>query len=1101
MASSFPINVIWGPGYVQIWNEGYAGVCGEKHPGDLGSDYRECWASAWPAIGQAFEAACTGETAFLENQPMFLDRNGYLEETSFTFSLSPIRDETGHVVGLFHPVTETTPRMLSERRTRTLRDLASCAADARDVPAATKRSLDVLAGAQLDLPLLLLYLIDDDDRCARLVGNCGLEPGQAISPRVIDLAEPDSDGPVARVLREGETMRLTDLASEFGAVHAGPFPEPLEQALLVPVMPPGVERPMGVLVAGLSTRLPHDETYLGFVDLVGAGITSAFANAVAYEQERRRAEALAEIDSAKTEFFSNVSHEFRTPLTLMLGPLEDELADSHGLAPLRRERLETAHRNSLRLLRLVNSLLDFSRIESGRVKGSYIPTDLAAYTTDLASQFRSTVERAGLRLVVDCEPLPEPVLVDRDMWEKLVLNLLSNAFKHTFQGGIAVTLKWCCDSAELAVTDTGVGIAADELSRLFERFHRVKDASSRSFEGTGIGLALVQEIAQLHGGHVMVESQPGRGSRFTARVRAGRSHLPADQIADAVGPPVTSGLAVAYSDEAMRWLTSEDSPASSEADGTAERPASDDGAPRTRVLVADDNEDMRTHLRRLLEPHFEVTAVSDGAAALKIALAEPPDLVLSDVMMPQLDGFGLLAALREDERTRTVPVIMLSARAGEEAALDGIEAGADDYLVKPFTARELIARVSGSLALARLRRETAERLEVVNRELAAATHAKNEFLSRMSHELRTPLNAVIGFGQLLELDDLDPSQHEGVEQILKAGRHLLALINEVLDISRIESGTMSMSLEPVHLGSVLAEALSLIRPLADEAQVRLIPDPAELAEVHVLADHQRLKQVVINLLSNAVKYNRRGGEISACCNELLDGGVELAIADSGRGMSAEQLERLFDPFDRLGAERTDIEGTGLGLALSMRLVEAMGGTIKAESQPETGTTMRVKLERAEGPDDEAATEHSASTAGNGSPRGTLLYIEDNLSNLKLVERLIDRVPGVRLIPAMQGKLGVELARQHHPDLILLDLHLPDLHGREVLQQLKHEPDTAAIPVVILSADATPGQVELLKEAGAADFMTKPIDIDLLLKTITGALQTKTPELDEPRVAH
>ena len=393
------------------------------------------------------------------------------------------------------------------------------------------------------------------------------------------------------------------------------------------------------------------------------------------------------------------------------------------------------------------------------------------------------------------------------------------------------------------------------------------------------------------------------------------------------------------------------------------------------------------------------------------------------------------------------------------------------------------------------RKRVEQAAEAARAEAEHANRAKSEFLSRMSHELRTPLNAVIGFGQLLELDDLDTSQGESVEQILKAGRHLLQLINEVLDISRIESGTMSMSLEPVHLGSVLAEALSLIRPLADEAAVRLAADPTELAGLHVLADYQRLKQVLINLLSNAVKYNRHDGEISVRCDELPAGRVELAIADTGRGIPADELERLFDPFDRLGAERTDIEGTGLGLALSLQLIKAMGGAIKAESEPEMGTTMRVELDGAEAPKDEAWTQ-PAVTAANGSPQGTIIYIEDNLSNLKLVERLIDRLPEVRLIPAMQGRLGVDLARQHHPNLILLDLHLPDLHGREVLQQLKRDPDTAAIPVVLVSADATARQVERLQADGAAEYLTKPIDIDVLLKTITRALSARSPKLKQ-----
>jgi signal transduction histidine kinase/ActR/RegA family two-component response regulator len=391
----------------------------------------------------------------------------------------------------------------------------------------------------------------------------------------------------------------------------------------------------------------------------------------------------------------------------------------------------------------------------------------------------------------------------------------------------------------------------------------------------------------------------------------------------------------------------------------------------------------------------------------------------------------------------------------------------------------LITRIVGNAATQRAARAEAEH----------ANRAKSEFLSRMSHELRTPLNAVIGFAQLLELDDLEGDQREGVEQILKAGRHLLELINEVLDISRIESGTISMSVEPVHVGSVLADALSLIRPLADAAGVRLAADPEDLAETYALADRQRLKQVLINLLSNAVKYNRSGGQVSVRCEELPGDRLELAIADTGRGLTAEQLGRLFEPFDRLGAERGDIEGTGLGLALSMRLTQAMGGAISAESQPDVGTTMRIELKRAQGPDDVASSDELAPAAATaGSARRTIVYIEDNLSNLRIVERVIERMAGVRLIPAMQGTVGLDLARQHRPDLVLLDLHLPDLHGAEVLRQLKRDPATAAIPVVIVSADATAGQVEQLLAAGAAEYLTKPIDIDVLLKTIERVLE-------------
>jgi diguanylate cyclase (GGDEF)-like protein len=427
--------------------------------------------------------------------------------------------------------------------------------------------------------------------------------------------------------------------------------------------------------------------------------------AAALREVREANVKLAELDVAKMAFFSNISHEFRTPLTLMLGSLEDELEQRDQSQPVERlERIEIAHRNGLRLLKLVNALLDFARIEAGRMQARFQPTNLSELTAELASSFDSATDRAGLALTIDCPPLPEAVYVDREMWEKIVLNLVSNAFKHTFHGGIAVRLAWLDGAAQLTVEDSGVGIAADEIPRLFERFHRVKGAASRTHEGSGIGLSLVRELVQLHSGAVRVESELGKGSRFNIIMKAGTAHLPADQIGqgDDIAPP--GRTAAAHANEALSWL-----PSTSDTTVTMALPQHDDVRPR--ILLADDNVDMRRHITRLLRSSYEVLAVADGQAALEAALLSPPDLVLSDVMMPRLDGFGLLKALRADERTRQLPVILLSARAGDEAAVEGLDAGADDYLIKPFSKRELQARVRAHLELARQRRELEHQLE------------------------------------------------------------------------------------------------------------------------------------------------------------------------------------------------------------------------------------------------------------------------------------------------------------------------------------------------------------------------------------------------------
>jgi PAS domain S-box-containing protein len=434
-----------------------------------------------------------------------------------------------------------------------------------------------------------------------------------------------------------------------------------------------------------------------FITAEGRDITEKKA------QEReiaRQREELAKLDELKTQFFANISHEFRTPLTLMMGPLEDAIGEAEALSPANRERLEFAHRNALRLLKLVNTLLDFSRIESGRIQASYEPADLAPLTAELASVFRSAIERAGMNLRIDCQPISENVYVDREMWEKIVLNLVSNAFKFTFEGEIEVSLRQIDSHVQMTVRDTGTGIPPDELPRLFERFHRAKGARGRSYEGSGIGLALVQELVKLHGGSVRVESEVGRGSSFIVSLPLGKAHLPADRIEPArVASP--AGLRTeGYLEEAGRWLPDDGETAPLRAERTASG---------RRILLADDNADMRDYVRRLLaESGHDVEAVADGLHALSAAQARKPDLVLTDVMMPGLDGFGLLRELRADPALQDVPIILVSARAGEEARIEGMQAGADDYLIKPFSARELLARVESHLKMARFRRDTAE---------------------------------------------------------------------------------------------------------------------------------------------------------------------------------------------------------------------------------------------------------------------------------------------------------------------------------------------------------------------------------------------------------
>ena len=723
--SQHPMWVGWGPEITFLYNDAYVQVLSSaKHPWALGRPAAEVWSEIWDICGPLADKVFQNGEASFDEVRLFMNRGDFLEETYYSFSYSPIRDESGNVAGLFCPSTEVTPKVINARRLRTLSQLSAHALVQKTTSAACESAIDTLASNTDDVPFAILYLLDegqsDARQTARLERLCGLLDGlDKLSPPVVDLTTGQPClWPLAEVVRAGQGQVIS-LDDEAG-LPLGLAQQNISQTMVLPLISRGEEGAVGVLVAGVSPARKLDAEYRTFYELIASQIATAIQNARATEEERKRLESLAEIDRAKTAFFSNVSHEFRTPLTLMLGPVEDLLAKSYtGLSPAAKSQLELVNRNGSRLLRLVNTLLDFSRIEAGRMQAIYLPTDLAAFTVELASVFRSATEKAGLQLELDCPSLDEPVFVDRGMWEKIVLNLISNAFKFTFEGSIAVSLAKSGSDVELRVRDTGVGIPSKDLSRLFDRFHRIESTRSRTHEGSGIGLALVLELVKLHGGLVRVESELEKGSTFIVSLPLGSAHLPADRIGGNRTLATTAVGAVPYVEEALRWLPDTSETVAEEFLPAHEllpvpcpplsgiKAADDD---RPRILIADDNADMRQYLVRLLSERYEVQAVPDGQAALAAVREHSPDLLLSDVMMPNLDGFALLNELRSDPMTRTIPIILLSARAGEESRVEGMEHGADDYLIKPFSARELLARVQTHLEMARVRKQAEEDL-------------------------------------------------------------------------------------------------------------------------------------------------------------------------------------------------------------------------------------------------------------------------------------------------------------------------------------------------------------------------------------------------------
>ncbi|HJT15972.1 MAG TPA: histidine kinase dimerization/phospho-acceptor domain-containing protein, partial [Thermoanaerobaculia bacterium] len=808
--NSFGMAVAWGPDYTFFYNDAYRPILGStKHPAAMGCPIAKIFPEIWHIIGPMFDDVMRGKTFGWDDWRLPLDRHGFTEECFFTFSYSPIRAESGGVGGVLVTVAEITSRVLGERRMRILRDIAVQSAEATTDVEACRIAATVLAQATWDFPFAHIYLFDRDT--PHLIAQCGNV--RSVLPL---------------------TPGLHDLTS-FGIVHHDEFGDvAVRNCFALPIARHGDSRPAGMLVAGISPRLKFDDSYRDFLALLANQIATAVANARAYREAQERAEALAELDRAKTAFFSNVSHEFRTPLTLLLGPIESVL-NRDALVAADRDSLEVAHRNALRLLKLVNTLLEFSRIEAGRAEASYEPTDLATLTTELASVFQSAIESAGLRLVVRCDPISEPVYVDREMWEKIVLNLISNALKFTFEGAIEVTLKQTGREVELRVRDTGVGIPADELPNMFKRFHRIRGTRARTHEGTGIGLALVQELARMHGGRVSVESRESEGTTFSVTIPLGMEHLPADRISAASPhPPLRGDLSPG------RGLDLELSPGRGR---TREaRPGDGHTEGQRTILIVDDNADMREYLARILGEWWQIDIAPNGSEALERIRAHRPDIILSDIMMPEMDGFELLERVRYDESMREIPVILLSARAGDEARVVGLDAGADDYLVKPFSAIEVVARVRSHLRLADMRKQILERYQRIASDLEIANRAKDEFLTTLSHELRTPMTATLGWATMLRINDSDETnRRQATDAIEQSTRAQAKLIDDILDVSRISTGKLQLNLEPVSLEQIVEVAVSTFRQLAESKNLTL-ETHLEKLRGSVIGDVDRLGQ-------------------------------------------------------------------------------------------------------------------------------------------------------------------------------------------------------------------------------------------------------------------
>jgi signal transduction histidine kinase len=1193
LTSRFAMWMGWGPDLRFFYNDAYANrTLGAKHPWALGRPAREVWSEVWSAAGPRIEhVLTTGEATWDESLMLLLERSGFPEETYHTFSYSPLYDDDGVISGMVCVVTEETTRVIGERRLALLRELAAqlaVAETANEVWAALRLSLSRDAR---DLPFALTYALEDDGDTARCVFS---SPGaEAIATEMSSLN--DGMWPIREALDRNESI-LLDLPSG-RAWPRGPWHKAPTRAIVVPIVQPGEEHG-AVFIAGLNPLRPVDTEYRSFIGLYAGQLASGLASARAHAAERRRAEALAQIDRAKTIFFSNVSHELRTPLTLMLAPVADALASSGSLAD---GALELVHRNALRLQKLVNTLLDFSRIEAGRIEANYTAVDLGALTAELASAFESTTVRAGLKLSVDCPSGDEPTYVDRDMWEKIVFNLISNAFKFTFEGEIAISVKREGKHTVLRVRDTGIGISEAELPKIFDRFHRVEGARGRTHEGTGIGLALVHELVRLHGGTIEAESEIGRGTVFTVTVPLGSTHLPAAHLDRPGSREHTILSAHTAAAEVARWLpeATAEMAVGDVPSGTGGYRSGDDDA---HLLLADDNTDMRTYLRELLGTRWRVTVARDGREALQLARELRPDVVISDVMMPHLDGFGLLRELREDPATRDIPVMMLSARAGEESRVEGFEAGADDYVVKPFTAHEMVARVQAQLLRMRIRSVEAEQrrrlaqvftnapvavailrgpnhvMEVANplylelvghrevigrpireaipelhgqgvfellddvyttgqqfvgrsrpvrlerggvmqdcffdfvyqplfdddgaveaiavvafevtalaaarRDAEAANGAKDEFLAMLGHELRNPLAPIVTALQLLRLRGIQGGERERAV-IERQVRHLVSLVDDLLDVSRITRGKIRLKLEPVELHDVLLKAIELASPMLEQHQHELTVDVPKQG-LTMLGDAARLAQVISNLLTNAAKYTSPGGRIRI--DAAADGDdVVVRVIDTGIGIDPAMLPRIFDLFtqERQAIDRAE-GGLGLGLAIVRSLVALHGGSVTAKSDGRgRGSEFAIRLPR-------MVTAPAAATVDADSPPPAdravarrVLIVDDNEDAAAMLAEILGGAGHVTAT-AYDGPSALRMAEKFRPEVALLDLGLPVMDGFELARQFRANATMRDMRLIAVTGYGQEHDRRRSAEAGFDAHLVKPVTVEQVTRLVSAS---------------
>ncbi len=1134
LKNSFPMSIWWGPNFTFFYNDSYRPFLGAKHPVVGKRAIEEVWSELEGTIGHSLRGAMNGEaSSFYEDALLVMERKGFAEECYFIYTLCPIYEENMKVGGVFNTGVETTKNVYQTRRLAAVRALSNI-----NKTSTTKEFIQslskVVANYPSDLPFALMYLHDEKENKLKLQVITGVEAGESYSAEeVTEDSETAGIWSLWNVMEQRTTVQIDDLVAVVGEIYGKVWPEPCRHALVTPIISTTKSAPVGVFIAGLSPRIERDQDYKSFVSLVVSNIGQAFDAVWAYESQQRRLDELAKIDQAKTVFFTNISHEFRTPLSLMLGPLADSLADeSHPLPSTQRVRQLMIQRNALRLLKLVNAILDFSRIEAGRAQVAFVPTDLGKLTQELCQLFSSLMHQSSLEYTVNIHPVDQPVYVDVDMWEKIVMNLISNAYKFTLNGSIKITFRQEKDSVYFSVADTGVGIAESELPNLFKRFYRIENMQGRSFEGSGIGLAMIQELAKLHGGEITAESKLGEGTTFTVRIPLGSAHLPKEKIGESNERHVLANTKQYMLEEAKTWLNSSDA-LEEDAPHEEQEVVGQQRMPY-RILLADDNVDMRNYIKHILSKFWTVTTAVDGEAAYLLACNDPPDLILSDVMMPRLDGFGLIKKLRDNAVTKRIPVILLSARAGEEAKVEGLGAGntftmqqllhsdnqniclgADDYLVKTsFSERELLARVRNHLELGRLRAHLEKEVEKKTNELRKLNEALYEFIDMICHEIRNPLHGITGNWELLserltshqlalqnviqkEVFEEEQSILDNVTEmkdylnnIEECTDYQTQVVDEAMFLSKMYSNKFELSPTECNAKKMIEDVVQRfsVKTEAQSIRVQLQPIQAEA----ILVDTRCLNHILATLFIHTIEHVSEGGTVTisqsmSTTDDHSCSRLTTRITSDSLKQDPQQFANLIAMHQHSFANRSvgsHYSNTGFSLAISNNLVKIMGGEAIAVIPHESaafGTGFEFSIDcRVVASNAQSTVANTQPPTRERAPTRRALVAEDNYINQVLCRCLLKK-KGYECVIANNGREAVEKYEPDVYDFILMDIAMPEMDGIQVTQRIReieaNKNVSHPVRIIGLSAYAQPEKVLEAIKVGMNDFVSKPATLD------------------------